>query len=273
MATYQPKGSLTFWIDFTYRGRRAVRESAGTQKITIAREYEKTRRRELEKARAGIVTETPEQRIRSVKSALKDYRKSYAVNHREKSLADVDRAKKHLERLLGSALMPDLTESRISEYMTTRKAEGVGNRTINMELDCLARAVGHAWKLLWPKLKRLKEPRDTGRALSVEEEQSLLTAAAKNRSPVILPFVKIALLTGLRLGEIRRLTWDRIDLENRWLIVGKAKTAAGTGRGIPMHAELYQVFAHQAAFVARKLDRPLEASWCVFPLHESATAG
>jgi len=73
-----------------------VRESAGTRKVTIARIYEDTRRRELEKARAGVVAETPEQRIRSVKSALKDYREAYNVNHREKSLDDVDRARKHL---------------------------------------------------------------------------------------------------------------------------------------------------------------------------------
>jgi len=161
--------------------------------------------------------------------------------------------------------MPDLTESRMVEYMTTRKAEGVGNRTVNMELDCLARAVGRPWKLLWPKMRRLEEPRGTGRALLPEEELNLLAVAANNRSPVILPFIKIALLTGLRVGEIRKLTWDRIDLDKRTLTVGKAKTAAGTGRGIPMHSELYQVFAHQAAWLARKLEMPLEASWYVFP--------
>jgi len=134
-----------------------------------------------------------------------------------------------------------------------------------VHIDKTCSAVGHPWKILWPKLRRLEEPRDAGRALSVEEEQSLLSAAAKNRSPVILPFVKIALLTGLRLGEIRKLTWDRIDLENRTLTVGKAKTKAGTGRQIPMHAELHRTFSQHAAWLARKLEKPLEPSWHVFP--------
>src|SRR5690242_19812863 len=122
MSVYKPEGSKVWWIDFTYRGQR-VRESAGTHKKTVARLYEENRRRDMENARAGIVTETPEQRIRTVRAALKTYREAYKVNHREKSLADVDRARKHLERLLGSALMPDLTESRIVEYMTIRQGE------------------------------------------------------------------------------------------------------------------------------------------------------
>ena len=82
---------------------------------------------------------------------------------------------------------------------------------------------------------------------------------------MVLPVLKIALLTGLRLGEIRRLTWNRIDLSKRTLLVGQSKTKAGTGRMIPMHTELYRVFTEQAAYLARKLERPIEQSWYVFP--------
>ena len=53
-----------------------------------------------------------------------------------------------------------------------------------MEIDLIARAIGQPWAVLWPKLKRLHEPRDTGRALEPEEKNTLLELAAKNRSPL-----------------------------------------------------------------------------------------
>lgn len=55
----------------------------------------------------------------------------------------------HVESLFGNAVLPDLTEERIRSYMATRLSEDAGNRTINMEVDCLARAVGRQWRELW----------------------------------------------------------------------------------------------------------------------------
>jgi hypothetical protein len=40
--------------------------------------------------------------------------------------------------------------------MKDRLAEGASNRTINMELGVLSRAVGYPFKLLWPKASVLK---------------------------------------------------------------------------------------------------------------------
>ncbi len=118
-------------------------------------------------------------------------------------------------RLLGGVTLLDLTEPHITGYMKARLGEGAANRTINMELLCLARAAGRTWRQLWPTVARLEEPSDIGRALSSEEEGRLLGAAQANRSPYIYPFIKIGLLTGMRGGEIRTLQLERLDLENR----------------------------------------------------------
>jgi integrase len=65
-------------------------------------------------------------------------------------------------------------------------------------------------------------------------------------------FVRIALLTGMRAGEITALTWGQVDLINRIITVGRAKTSSGTGRQIPMGAELRAILAdHRGWFVAR----------------------
>jgi integrase len=257
------KHSRVWWYHFTFAGQR-VQESSRSTRKTIAVIAERNRRLELEQAYAGVPRERPEQRIRTVSLALKEYQKRYAVNHRAKSVVWVKERLPHVERLLGSLLIPDLTETCMAGYMAQRRKEGLGNRTINMEIDCLSRAVGHPWHILWPTLKRFEEAKDIGRALSHEEEQRLLECAAKNKSPLVLPFVRIALLTGMRFGEIRNLQWSQIDLDKRTLTVGRAKTAAGSGRAIPMSVDLYSTFATHAGWLSQKLG-PLQQDWFVFP--------
>jgi integrase len=91
-----------------------------------------------------------------------------------------------------------------------------------------------------------------GRALSTAEEKRLFEAVPQLRSPLIGTFVRVALLTGMRSGEITRLTWGQVDLATRVVTVGRAKTSSGTGRQIPMNQELFDVFtAHAAWFTNR----------------------
>jgi hypothetical protein len=85
-----------------------------------------------------------------------------------------------------------------SEYMQARLGEEVGNRTVNMEVLCLSRAIGRSWRELWPDVPRLEDREDIGRALSPDEEAALLGAAARNRSPYINRFVRIALTSAMR---------------------------------------------------------------------------
>ena len=226
--TGKTKQSRVWWYHFTFAGRH-VQESSKSTRKTIATEMEKKRRLELEQVYAGVTNAKPQQRVRTVAVALKEYQTAYSVNHRPKATAWVSERSQHLARILGSTMLSDLTENRMAEYMGQRLKEGVGNRTVNMELECLARALDRQWRVLWPKLKRLEEPRDTGRALTAEEEQKLLDQAALNRSPMALPFLRIALSTGMRFSEIRNMKWFQTDLDKRLLIVGQSKTAAGTG--------------------------------------------
>ena len=196
---------------------------------------------------------------------LTTYQKGYETGHREKSVSWVKERAVHVERLLGSAILPDLTETRIRAYMAARAAEGAGNRTVNMEVDCLARAIGHQWRELWPKVNRLEENHEAGRALSTEEENRLLAVAAANRSPLILPLIRIALLTGMRSGEIRALRVGQLDWKARSLRVGKAKTRAGTGREIPMNADLAETLTGQVAWLKKKFEAEPEPHWHLFP--------
>src|SRR5580704_14591795 len=109
-------------------------------------------------------------------------------------------------------MLSGMTAQRVVEYMEKRRSEEAGNRTINLELQILASAMGYTWKALWPRVKKLEENHDVGRALETEEEQALLEAAARNQSRLIYPFLFTLAWTGMKSDEARTLRWYQIDL-------------------------------------------------------------
>ena len=261
--TGERRQSRIWWYEFWIAGRR-IRESARTTRKTVAIEAENRRRLELERALAGLPTNEPERRIRPVDVLLDEYAKGYRLNHRAKSVALVEGRAAHLKRILGNLLPVDLTEAGLLDYISRRQAEGASGRTINLELQVLSRALGSTWKALWPRLRKLEERRDVGRALDAEEEGRLLEAAARNTSPLIYPYLMLLIWTGMREGEARMLRWGQVNFEEGLIIVGASKTAAGTGRAIPMSGALRSALELHASRCARWFG-PIKPDWYVFP--------
>jgi len=261
MAVYK-RGNV-WWYSFVFAGKRVQDSSKSTRK-TLAIEAEKQRRLELQRANVGLPSTVTAERIRSVSEVLKDYGKAYKVNHRDKSVLFVENRSAHLKRIIGSMLLADLNQQRAIEYMSTRQKEGASARTINMELQVLSRAVGYTWKGLWPKLKKLEENHDVGRALETAEEKAIMDAAQQNSSKLIYPFLYTLAWTGIRSDEARTLRWSQVDFEAGEIMVGKAKTEAGRGRRIPMSANLKATLEQYAAWYASKLG-VIQPNWYVFP--------
>ena len=279
MAVYQPtyrdantgekKKQAIWWIDFTFAGKR-IQESTKSTRKTVAVEYEKNRRRELERSLSGLPSTSPLERIASVAEKVKAYLAFYPANHRAKSVIFARQRLAHVTRLLGPCLMCDLEENRIREYIQTRLKEDAGGRTINMEVGELSRAIGHKWSVVWPKVRKLEENHDIGRALSPDEERRLLQAAADDRSPsrnpILYPFLRLALTTGMRAGEIASLRWQQIDFDAEVVTVGQSKTRAGTGRQIPMNDDLKAALLMHAAWYADAGNfGEIRNEWAVFP--------
>jgi integrase len=78
----------------------------------------------------------------------------------------------------------------------------------------------------------------------------------------------LAINTGMRAGEIRGLTWLQVDFLAKSLMVGKSKTAAGTGRIIPLNPRAVAVLTHW-----RSLFPGVEAEHYVFPHEKYGLAG
>ena len=281
MAVYKPKyrdpktGELVesniWWFEFSLAGKR-IRESAQTPLKTIAREAEQDRRRELEKTLAGMPIEKRENRINSVADLVKTYLERYEQDHRARpnSIIFAKGRLAHVSRLLGNSRLPDLTEDAVRRYIKTRIGEEVSGRTINMELGELSRAIGKPWSILWPKVRKMEERQDIGQALSPEQERRLLeTATGNKRWRMGATIIRGLLLTGMRSGELTSLSWGQVDMNGRVITVGRAKTAAGTGRQIPMNEDLFNLLAEHAVWFGEKFGRPTPGHY-LFPFGSPA---
>lgn len=94
--------------------------------------------------------------------------------------------------------------------------------TVNRYLCTLGSEINIAireWRLLpsspWKNVRKLKEPRGRIRHLSKDERNRLLKACKESQCPYLYPITSIALLTGMRRGEILGLQWKDIDFDQR----------------------------------------------------------
>ncbi|MGI9073540.1 MAG: hypothetical protein ACR2JB_20030 [Bryobacteraceae bacterium] len=211
MAVYRPKRNGTaskFYVcEFVLHGKR-IQETTGSTSKTVAKEYEKRRRGELERAAAGLPTEQKSPRLRTVAEVADAYLHGYKLNHRPKSVIFATQRLRQVKRLLGGVLLSDLADDRVRQYIRQRQGDAASGRTINMELGELSRAIGHTWRELW-KVKKLEERKDVGRALSPEEQCELLRCLETSQSPILRTLLPMLLLTGMRPGEAMSLRWGR----------------------------------------------------------------
>ena len=270
--TYKDKNGArqkceTYNYDFIFAGQR-YRGSTDCTSKTRARAFEDDLRKRLERGLAGMPTEEPAKRVRTVTTALDEYEQHYGVDHAVKSVAWVQERGAHVRRLLGAEIAASLTERRMQVYRGKRLAEGAGPRSIDMELAVLSRAFGMKWSTWWPSLKPLDKGSQAGQVITHEDEPRILDRAAKSQSPYLYTYLVIAFSSGMRAGEIRLLQWDRFILgdsnASSYVRVGESKTEAGRDRVIPMDERLWAAMTQYRAWYVEQLGET-RPEWYVFP--------
>ena len=232
MSVFRYKGSKVWTMDFLFHAQR-IRESTGTRSKTLALKIEDKRRRALEEGAAGSRKQRQPLLLSVAADEWLDMKKA-TLAPRSVKIEQANLA--HLLPQLGRKLICDLEAADVARYQQARLDEDASPKTVNLEVGTL-RAIlkrGGQWARLQPEVKMLPTRDDVGRAITPEEETALLQACSQSRSRSLVPFVTLAIETGARYGVIRTLQWGSVDLENRCLKFGKDKTAAGTGRIIPL---------------------------------------
>ncbi len=270
MSLYRRGGK--WWYEFFFQGQR-IRESARTTSKTIAKQAELQRRRELE---IGINRIPKPKRMPLFKLAAEQWLATkrnlsrFTGLHYRQYVAS-------LSEHFGDRLVCDIRLEDIAALQQRRLAEGQGNRTVNAEIQVLRQIFKPfgLWANLQGRIRFLREPHDTGRAVGPEDEARLLEVAGRSRSLALLPRLVLALDTGTRANEMRqlrgrdlKLTWRDGAIEEGWLTVSRSKTEGGTGRTIPLSRRVCAVLT---LWLSRFSESP--ADGFVFPRHHVGVAG
>lgn len=266
MSLFRYQGSKVYTMDFLFHGQR-IRESTGTRSKTLAKKIEDKRRQELEMGTAGI---KKYQQPHLLPIAAEDWLEMKKPAWSQNMYLIQKTSIKHILPVLGKKLLVDIDARDISQYQETRIAEGASPRTVNIEVGTLRQIMRKygTWARIQMDVRMLPERQDVGRALTGEEESALLLECGRSRSRVLSPFVLLALETGARYNTIRTLQWGNIDFANRCLQFGKDKTAAGTGRIVPLNQRAIE----SLKFWAQQFPNRLPEHY-VFPSEKLGAAG
>ena len=142
----------------------------------------------------------------------------YATNNNRPSTVREKRRALHRGLLdeLGHLRLDDIGSREIERFKARRLEDGVGAKSVNEELSILSKLLDFANEIgdlptAPPKIRRLKVRKPSFDFLDFDEAERLREAAEGAAGPwcTMIPF---AMLTGLRLGELRALQWDDVDL-------------------------------------------------------------
>ena len=167
-------------------------------------------------------------------------------------------------------VLNNLSKSHVSEYINSRRDDGVSDKTINKELSLLSTAIKHAqenweWNLSNPiSGKRLEELEGPYRFLSREEAKALIVEAGEGL-PVgnghlpkyLKDFIILGLHTGCRSGELLGLEWNRVDLQNNRIRLEAKHTKSKKARTVPLNRNAREVLLNRQREQARQsMDTP-----------------
>jgi integrase len=138
-----------------------------------------------------------------------------------------------------------LTSSDVATYRDER-LKCVASATVVRELSTVSHTIDIAtreWGLWLPRnpvklVRRPPVPRGRTRRLQNDEEQRLLDACDRGRSPLLRPLIILAIETAMRRGELLSLQWENVDLKLR--VAHLPLTKNGDSRDVPLSRRAVQ---------------------------------
>lgn len=265
MSIFRYPNSQNWWYEFRFAGQR-IRESTKSRSRTLAREAEHARRRQLEESYNGI--RRPKALLFS--EAAQEWLELKKLTLAPKSLRIEHDNLRHAFPHFSEKLLCHVEARDIGSYQKARLSEGAAPKTINLEVGTLRAVLRRygLWTYLRPDVRMFPAHEECGYALTPLEEEALLKACLMSRSRSLYVAVTLALMTAMRLREIRLLTWKQIDLVGATATVGESKTPASTGRIIPLNSRILTVVNQWASrFPSR------QPGHFVFPCERYGAAG
>ncbi len=236
MGTIYKRGAV-WWIRYRKNGQN-IFESAKSEKKMVASELLTSREAAINEGRPILL-----------KHGNFDYLKNlilddYSVN-KKRSLERLNISISHLGKYFQGYKADHITTSDIKGYIKTRQGQEAMNGTINRELACLRRMLNLAMQdeaiNRMPHFPMLKEGNPRQGFFENDEYIKLL----KELPGYLRPIVTFAYRTGWRKQEILKLTWDRVDLKERYIHLNPDQTKNSEARSIYVGNELFEMLRVQ----------------------------
>jgi integrase len=242
---FKRKNSPYYFMKFQLNGRR-IYESTKTANKKLAADIYLNRRHEImngiEPSRKSFRTE-PEATFRDLSERYLEFTTRLKSHYKLKSFVG-NLSKRFKDKRLDDFSLEDLEELQ-GDILKKGQSAAYANRLVVIARIMFNKALD--WELVdedvikrLKKCKLLKGENKRLRYLSEEEAERLIS----NCEPYLKPIVVTALNTGMRKSEIFGLTWDRVDLKNRIILLDKTKN--GERREIPVNDTLYRALSGMA---------------------------
>lgn len=234
-----------WWVDFSYKGQR-IRHVSPDNSKTGANAFEAVLRQRLSRGEDLIPKE--KKRCLTLKEFSEKWVASYVeINNKPSEI-------KNKKTYLRSCLLPFFGKKRLDEISSldieefkAHQLKRLKPKTINGQVGTLAKCLRTAieWGELdkMPIIRPLRCDPEEFDYLSEEEAKKLLGAASEPYKTAIL----LALHTGMRIGELMALNWEKVDFIKRQIVVKDnfsvgvlGSTKGNKIRYIPMTEDLYE---------------------------------
>jgi integrase len=252
----------TWWIRYRDPSGREIRESAKTNDGGQAQKLRAARLRDVANHREGIRRFQGPASERLTVGALLD---NLERDHETRRLKSLRQTKVHLRLLrtaFGTLRAIRITTRTIEDYIGARRAEKMADATIDRETELLRRSftpAAHAEPPLvaWvPRVPRLVKKGANAREGFVDRAD-FEKLVDELPSEVLQDVARWGYFIGMRLGEVKSLTWEGYDRETRTMRLPGKNAKSGRARmivldGMPELAELID-----RRLATRRLDCPL----------------
>lgn len=209
-------GTISYRAQIRAKGQKQISETFPTKRLAEA--WAKKTETEIKE---GRFFKSSQARKRTVAEMIEKYIEEILPS-KPKSIKKQTSQLNWWKQEIGHKFIADISPSLLRELMVKMAKTGKGPATINRYRAALSHCFSTAmkqWEWLestpFSRIEKLKEPQGRERILSPEERCRFLEAAydLSMEYPQMLLFAALGLSVGSRAGELTKLEWQNVNLE------------------------------------------------------------